>query len=169
MPDFGKITIGATSLALSANNKRFCKFTAPADLASVLSISAYLNRTGTGSGYGATAGIYTDSSGSPNSLVSNSEILVNSNLTRNSPQWYTVNYVTAPVLTPGAVYWLGVMTNNAILTYHDSGTTNQQASAADTYADGLAASFGTPTFAANEVSFYVTYQAAVTRRVFIIS
>lgn len=154
---FGKTDVGGTSEALSGENKRFCKFTAGSDLGSVASISAYLNRTGGGPAYAVTAGIYTDNSGAPDALVANSEILLTSDVTRNSPQWYTATYSTAPSLTAGNVYWLGVIADKDILTYYDSGSSNQQASNADTYADGLADPFGTPTYASQEMSTYVTY------------
>lgn len=163
MADYGKTTIGGTSESLAADTKRACKFTSPSDIGDVDSITVYANRTGTGAGYAIRGGIYTDSSGSPNALVANSDIEINSNIARNSPAWYSISYGTKPSLSPSTPYWLCVQAAKASLTYYDTGASNQQATRADTYSDGLADPFGaSPTFAAREMSIYVSYTAGTT-------
>ena len=127
MDDFGKTVVGGIGATLAADWKKFTKFTAPPDITDVDSISAYLNRTASGGQYAVKGGIYIDNAGAPDALVPNSEIVIDSNISRNSPQWYSVDYVTKPVLTPDAVYWIGVLTAKNIATYYDAGGTNQTA------------------------------------------
>ena len=132
MADYGKTTIGASSETIAAVTKRFCKFTAPADIGELDSITVYANRTATGSGYAIDGAVYTDNAGAPNALVANSAIQINANIARNAAAWYSVNYVTKPTLTPSAVYWLGLLATKASVTYFDAGTTGQEKSRADT-------------------------------------
>lgn len=163
MPTFGKPTTGASNEALGAGVKWFCMFTTPGNVAEIDSISAYVNRSGTGSGYAVRAGIYTNLNASPSALVSNSAIEISTNIARNAPAWYTGTYVTKPVLNPSTVYWLGVQAVKASLVYFDAGATGQQVQASDAYADGLAATFGTITAThAHEQSVYASYSVDFT-------
>ena len=158
MADYGKNTIGASTEAISADTKRACKFTAPADIGAVDSISVYVNRTGAGGGYAIRGGIYTDNAGAPDALVANSSIEISSNIARNASAWYSVSYVTKPNLTPGAVYWLVVQAAKAAITYFDTGASNQEATNADTYSDNLANPFGgSITYHAHAMSIYISY------------
>jgi hypothetical protein len=156
MAVFGYDTIGGSTASIAANNKRFWKFVAPVGIDQVDAISVYMDRSATGSGYAIDGAIYADSSGSPGALIANSAIQIHSNIARNSPAWYSVNYGTKPTLTPGNTYWIGVLATKAAITYHDAGGTNQQASRADTlpFDDPFGAS---PTFANNKGSCYLTY------------
>jgi hypothetical protein len=158
---FGFNAAGGSTKALNANTMRFSKFTAPSNTSGISSISAYLNRTATGGSYAVDAGIYTDSSGAPSTLVTNSQITLSSNINRNSPQWYTANYSTAPSLTPNSTYWLGVIAAKASVTYFDSGSSNQEASKSQTYGT-LPNSFGSPTYANNKMSVYISYNPTIT-------
>lgn len=156
MATFGNTATGGSTLALALDNKRFSRFQVPSDCHAITSLSAYLNRTGSGTAYDVRFGIYTDNSGAPNAFVSGSD-LIQSNIARNSPQTYTVTYSSPLNVTPGAYLWLGVQAAKAIVTYYNAGATNQQASAADTYSDGYASSFGTPTYANSSMEVYATY------------
>jgi len=151
---FGSQTT-TSSLSISVNNKRGCKFTAPSDVGAVVSISAYANRTATGSGYAVDAAIYADNAGAPGALVANSVINLSSNIARNAPAWYTGTYGTPPTLTPGAVYWLCQLHTKAGLTYYAAGGANQQGTNADTLP--FDDPFGTPSYANSAMAIYVTY------------
>lgn len=165
MPNYGKDTIGGSNEALAVDDKRACKFTAPSDIGGVDSISAYLNRTGTGSGYAIRGGIYTDNAGAPDALVANSAIEINANIARNAPAWYSVSYVTKPTLTPGAVYWLCVQAAKASVTYFATGAAGQEKDADDAYSDDLENPFGAVNNThAHEQSIYVSYTAGVTHQ-----
>lgn len=161
MPNFGRDTIAGAGGTLPNDWKKFVKFMAPSDITEADSISAYLNRTATGGQYAVKGGIYTDNAGAPDALVPNSEIVIDSNISRNSPQWYSIDYVTKPALTPSAVYWIGVQTNKNITTFYDAGGTNQTALKADEYTT-LDDPFGTPSYIDQEHSFYVSYTTGLT-------
>lgn len=161
MANYGKDTIGANYLSSLAGWKRFCKFTSPADIGEVDTIGAYLDRTSTGGGYAVTGGIYTDNAGAPDALVADSAIQLSSNISRNSPNWYTVDYSVKPVLQPDTVYWLGVhFEKGSCLIYYDAGDSNQFAtSLGDSYTDGLSDPFGSANYSAYAMSVYVSYIA----------
>ena len=157
MANFGRDTIGGIGATLTADWKKFTKFTAPSDIGEVDSISAYLNRTVTGGQYAVKGGIYTDNAGAPDALVPNSEIVIVANIARNNPQWYSIDYPTKPVLTPSAVYWIGVLTKKNIQTFYDAGGTNQMALRADSYGI-MDDPFGEPAgYGDQEHSFYASY------------
>lgn len=149
-----------TALAIAAVTKRGSKFTCPSDLGTVDAISAYCDRSATGPGYAVDCAIYTDNAGAPGSLVANSVITISTNITRNTPGWYTGTYSgTKPILTPGNVYWLVVLFTKAGSTYYAAGGTNQQASRLDTlpFDDPFG---GSPTYANYAMAIYVDYTLA---------
>jgi hypothetical protein len=151
-----------TALAIAAVTKCGSKFTCPSDLGTVNAISAYCDRSASGTGYAVDCAIYADSSGAPGALVANSAIQISSNITRNAAGWYTGTYSgTKPVLTPGNVYWLVALFTKAGSTYYAAGASNQQASLADTlpFDDPFGAS---PTYAAKAMAIYVTYALLAT-------
>lgn len=160
MAIFGYSSIGGSTQAIAAVTKRFWKFTTPASVGPVVSISAYCNRSASGSGYAVDAAIYTDNAGAPNGLVANSSIQLSSNIARNSPAWYPASYGTPPTLSPNTTYWIGVLFTKAGVTYHTSGGANQEASRADTlpFDDPFG---GSPTYANNQGSCYVVLGTAV--------
>ena len=159
MANYGKTAIGGSISGGLSNYKWACKFTAPSDIGDVDEILVYANRTTGGGPYSIRGGIYTDNGGAPDALVANSEIVINSNVAQNPAQWYSVAYSIKPTLTPDTVYWLCVQMNFAVNTYYDAGGTSQTALAADTYSDGLADPFGSPSYYDREISIYVTYTA----------
>lgn len=152
----GNTAVGGSSVAGSSNRLRLVKYVAPPDINQVDSMWAYLDRAGTGSGYAVRTVIYTDASGVPASLVSNSSIELETNVALNSPDWYDVAFTTKPVLTPGNVYWIGIHMARATTNYYDtaSGVGRQ---GDFTYSSGAPASWSSVTGDASQNRRYSIY------------
>ena len=157
MAIYGYDTIGANTGTNAVDGANFSSFVAPGGIGAIDSINVYANRTGAGGGYAIRGGLYTSSGGNPGILVSNSSIVISSNIARNAPAWYTVAYSTKPVLTPGATYWIGWQAAKESFYYYDTGATDQGIHAIDAYSDGLEDPFGGGTFQTVKMSVYLIF------------
>jgi len=167
MSTFGKITAGASNEALAAGDKRFCKFTTPADIGSVDEFFAYVDRAGSLDGYQVRAAVYADAAGVPGALVANSAIQLHQSIAKDTAAWYSIKYPRAakPSLTPSTAYWLGVQAVKAIKTYYDTGDAAQEKEGSDAYAGGIADPFGVVAAThAHAMSVYVVYTPVVAGR-----
>lgn len=102
----------------------------------------------------AKAGIYSDNSGAPDALsVASSEVTI----TSSAGSWFDFT-IADTALTASTDYWLAVIIGTQECGYfYDAGTNNQQANNADTYSDGFADPFGSPSYNDRDVSIYCTY------------
>jgi len=103
-------------------------------------------------------GIYSDSAGTPDSLLGSSDDL----LISDTEQWWTTTYTTPVAVTAGTYYWLTVhwSTEAGIFAgryYSTAGETNQTAYKSDTFADGLDATFGTATYENVQLAILAIY------------
>ena len=139
---FGKTTIGVFTTAMSGPQTIVSKYTAPA-AGTITSISVYLALA---SDNPWDLVLYSDSAGSPGTLLRSAS-------TTGVAGWNTVA-ITSYSMTLGEVLWMGTsISGNNLSVSWDTGATNQWAS----NTAYLAATFGTPTFAAQVLSVYVTY------------
>jgi hypothetical protein len=139
-------------LGLKKDNKRGSKFTL-SEKGYVTSLTFY-GKTGGGakSPFVVKGTIYSDSSGAPNALLGTTqEITISRTL-----QWWTANFAPSISLSAGD-YWLVLHNGTKVDGYYDTGATNQTAKNADTYSDGPADPFGTPTYTSRVFSIYANY------------
>jgi hypothetical protein len=145
---FGNATIGGSTQSVSAPQTIVCKFTAP-EVGDITSITIWLSGSSLPSGPKVV--LYSDSAGSPSSLLRSSATFT------PAGGWNAIS-ITAYSMSAGEVLWLGVAAsgNNIVYAYR-SGTTNQlgQRSA------DAPNPFGTPTFSAQELSVYANYSTVV--------
>jgi len=145
---FGKTTIGGSTTQVDNPHTIVCKFTAP-EAGNITSITIWLDGVSLPSGPRVV--LYSDSAGSPSSL------LRNATFTR-AGGWNTVP-ITAYSMTVGEVLWLGITASGDSMIYAwDTGVTNQFAQRAVYLPDP----FGTPTFGAREMSVYANYTTVAT-------
>jgi hypothetical protein len=149
-PNFGKKTIGGSNLTIPANYKQATKFT----LAAATTITAILAYGHASAGtISARALIHADSAGSPGALLATTRETAGIDTT---PAWRTFD-TPIPINLPAGDYWLGVIVSASATFYFDAGSTDQTAFNTDTYADGPANPFGTPTLRQDtEYSIYAT-------------
>jgi RHS repeat-associated protein len=140
----GKITTGASNNKLAANFKSGNKVTLTTQ-GRFTKISADLDGNGTGSGsQNVRALIYADSSGSPGALKATS---VQVTIVKGRARGW-VDFTISPAVTlPAGDYWLVLHSGtNANITRRFGDTvTGAERNNADTYSDGAADPFGTPT------------------------
>jgi RHS repeat-associated protein len=152
----GKTTIGSSNNKLAANFKSGNKVTLTQQ-ARVTKISAYLDGNGTGSGSQLVrALIYADSSGAPGARKATSvEVSIAKG---RAAGWVDFTISPAVVLPPGD-YWLVLHsggTANITRRFGDT-VTGAERNNTDTYTDGAADPFGTPTTGNWSWSTYATY------------
>lgn len=172
MATMGYTTIGGGARTFQTNGACLgCLFTAPADIAQVTSIHAYLDQTGVhGSGVDIPARLIiyeydADNTTKPKALVANSDIEVTTAMVESTPQWYVGTYPTKPFLTAGAQYWLCVQCERFFNYYIDGGASDQLTegrSGFSAYARGAPDPWTdeystTPATDSKKVSIYVTY------------
>ena len=122
-----------------------------------LTFRARLSAIGTGTAKGV---IYSDSSGSPGSLLAVTDEVI---FTNTTPEWITANFTGQNQIniSSGTQYWIGFHQQDPgtinIVRVQSIGTSNAQVSDTDTYSDGTASSWGTPTWLTGPLSVYVTY------------
>jgi hypothetical protein len=172
---FGVTTPGAlVDTALAANFKDVSKYTAP-QAGNVTKITVYLSGTagmgGFGDGlfgdglFGDSPGgsqvmrgvLYTDSAGSPSALLGTSnEVTIPSG---QADGWVDFAFPTPVAISAGAIWMGGIFgtTTGIINLTRETAAANTEAYNADTYSDGAANPFGTPTFASFLYSIYATY------------
>lgn len=152
----GKTTIGASNNKLAANLKSGNKVTLTQQ-ARVTKISAYLDGNGTGNGSQLVrAVIYADSSGAPGARKAvSAEVSIAKG---RAAGWVDFTISPAVVLPPGD-YWLVLhsgATANIIRRFGDT-LSGAERNNTDTYSDGAADPFGTPTTGNWSWSTYATY------------
>jgi hypothetical protein len=104
--------------------------------------------------------IYSDSAGSPNTLLGTSDEVNRDSW--NMREWLDLTFSTGVALTAGT-YWLGIHAgaqDNGSFFYFDT-LAGKWAYNFDTYADGAGAGFGTATTQVKNLSIYATYTAGV--------
>jgi len=145
---FGKTTIGGLTTQINNPHTIVCKFTAP-EAGNITSITIWLDGGSLPSGPRVV--LYSDSAGSPSSLLRNATFTP-------AGGWNTVP-ITAYSMTAGEVLWLGTTASGDSTIYAwDTGTTNQFAQR-EAY---LSDPFGTATFSAKDMSVYANYTTVAT-------
>jgi hypothetical protein len=143
---FGKTTVGASNFGFTGYleaSRYQCGMTG-----SVTKISLYLS--GGTTGRYARVAIYSDNSGAPNNLLSQS-----SQQEINSNGWYNFTGFNVAV-TNNVYYWLAFQISSSGLQYrYDAGVTNQHAYRAYTYGS-FPSSFGSPTYGIEAQSIYAS-------------
>lgn len=117
-PVLGFISIGGTisPAPISFDNYYGCRFVSSSS-GIITSMSAYLSSTGIGN---ITFGIYSDSSGTPGSLLATS---TTTGSFTTSPAWTSGDISYA--ITSGTAYWLSIFGDDNTYYYYDAGSTNQ--------------------------------------------
>jgi len=148
---FGKTTSGANTMTFWGNEKEFARFQLlGSGTVSVAKITFYC-RTQSGT-IRIRTGIYSDSSGSPNTLLGQTQEVV----VDTTWGWRDFVFSTPVTLSRGAWYWLGEQSNGNGEFKYDKIGKNYHAYAYDSYADGLASTFGTHGKDDAEMSIYAT-------------
>jgi len=142
---FGRNATGATSIGFSnANEKTVSRFelTVGDSIEYLIASHSAANSTVKLKGV-----IYADNAGEPGALIATTVERVGVDVA-----WNVLTFASAVALSPG-FYWLGVIANTN-LTANGMGTTGINRTNADTYSDGPANPFGTPTTATAERPIY---------------
>ena len=98
------------------------------------------------------AGIYRDNSGTPSTLVGESEEV----MVPPIDGWYEFNF-PFPISLLAGYYWLSILQLEKIVIFYDSGTINQFAENGDSYSDGFSNPFGGSNYEDWAMSIYATY------------
>ncbi|KKN47284.1 hypothetical protein LCGC14_0664470, partial [marine sediment metagenome] len=156
---FGYETIGATKYTRVKDTKSGSKFTISED-GDLTTIFAYLELGGGAKNpKTARAAIYSDSSGSPNTLLGESG---QRTITRTL-QWWDFTFSPPISLDANTPYWLVIHTATKIDMYGDIGSANQRSYNDDAYSDNADDPFnlGDPTTQDNvQLSIYASYDIA---------
>lgn len=134
----GQNTIGADVTGIGGNQKRTCRYVAPAATtltkvycycrSSVVTISAK-------------AVIYSDDEGDADALLAVSDELSGID---NTPAWREFTLSTPLAIAAGTAYHIGLIVNAVTVIYTDTGAADQSRANVDTYSDGPSDPFGTP-------------------------
>jgi hypothetical protein len=148
---FGRTDTGNTTQGYSANQKAANIFTAGAT-GQLSKITVRLKRNTT-SGK-ARAALYANSSGAPGALIAQTQEVTVTTTTG----WFDFPFLLGayPSVVNGTAYWLAILTDEAytLRVNNTTGTINYNA---DTYSDGFANPFGTPsTTASRQICIYAT-------------
>jgi len=160
MATFGKTAIGGTTAVIGLDAKRVAKFTL-AEACSVSKLSVYVSGDGSGVGDQVMKGIIYDddgAAGAPGTLLGTSnEVTVTDG---QAAGWVDLTFASPIALTAGD-YHLGLITgaNTNTIKYRYDTVVGIGSNNADTYSDGPANPFGTPTSGDREMSIYATYTA----------
>ena len=157
MPTFGKLTDGANSNTSSVDRRAASQAT-PQFNGQVSSITfrIWLDSAGTTNAKGV---IYSDSAGSPGTLLATSDEIT---VTNTTEQALTANFSGANriYITGGTPYWIGFIQKDpgvpSVIRSQD-GTASLQASDTDTYATGPTTPWGAATLISGPLDVYVTY------------
>ena len=146
----------ATTVTANANAKHGAVHTIPDNDLTVERLGFFVNAALAANVKGV---IYeVDGSNNPTGLVA-----VSDEVTSLRRGWNEVEFSSPPVLTAGDSYWIGVITDTAFvyrLGRHGA-TPAASSSGSDTYADGPADPFGTPSALGNNVPIYVIGSQAI--------
>lgn len=155
----GYQSIGGSSSGINKDNKQGSKFTSNI-AGTVQNITVYLGLGGGAkSPFTFRCGVYTDSAGTPNTLEGTQS---DEGTVPSADAWVTVAWSSGnPTFSATTVYWLVCIVATKTDFWVGTGTTNQEVTVADTYADGMADPFGgTPAYADEEVSVYAGVDGA---------
>lgn len=149
----GKTTIGGTTRTTGGNNSFATQVTLAGG--TYTSMSAYIDLDLLTRG--ATCAVYTDSAGSPGTLVAaTSETTVSA---AGTPAWVTFNFATAQTIAAGT-YWLAINFNGGGFTwtlYYDAGgAATGVRDNPDTYSDGFESPWAGGTAVTDNYSIYIT-------------
>ncbi|HWM43608.1 MAG TPA: hypothetical protein VNP36_14325, partial [Burkholderiales bacterium] len=157
VPGWGKASIGGSWTGIGANVKR-CTIYTSTFTGTVSKLTAYLDGNGTGTGNQVMkAVIYTAPLGTPDALISTSaEVTV----VKGSPAaWRDFPFSSPPSVTSGTLYCLGIHSgsaNQSARYAHDTAADSLKWNSGDTYSDGPASPFGTPTIGSKDMSIYAS-------------
>lgn len=158
MATFGYTTAYSSSSSSSVDRRSASPAT-PSSSGTVSSLTFRARLSAAGTAY-AKGVIYSDNSGSPGTLLAVTDEISFTNTTQD---WQTANFSGANAISiaSGTQYWIGFHQQDPgtpnIVRVQSTGTADAQASEADTYSDGPAADWGTPTLQTGPLSVYVTY------------
>jgi hypothetical protein len=152
---FGKTTIGANSDVAVANRKRVNRYVLSGN-ATVTKLSVYLQPTSVSGTQALEGVIYTDSSGSPSSLIATSNQLTFAST--NAAGWYDLTFATPPQLTAGT-YWIGFMSGSTsdVAGFRWDSVSADRALSTNTFTSGPSNPFGSFTTDSEQMSLYATY------------
>lgn len=155
MATFGNAeTIAGTANTLStdsfaANQGVGCRFTAPADCASITSLTAYVGYLSTAN---AKACVWTDAS--PGVLVANG--VSGATAGTNGRGYYVFTFATPPTVTPNTVYRFGLVASVDIdFSYKAGAAAQQRYDSSNTYSSP--GNLDATSDDANEDGWYMTY------------
>lgn len=155
---FGKTSSGPFWNNNGSDSKQAVKFTLALNGQLVLKLSAYLDGNGPGAGsQNVKAVIYSDAAGAPGVLLATSAQQVIAHA--QAAGWIDFTFATPPLLAAGT-YWLGLIfdvNSNVSRWAYDNGAANQWAFNSDSYSDGPANPFGTPSYGNVVFSIYATF------------
>jgi hypothetical protein len=153
---FGKTNVGAKSEWFGANKKRVNRYELPSPGGTVSKLSVYLATTGNAGVQLLKGVIYSDSSGSPNALLGESEQITFTST--SSAGWYDLKF-PSPVKLAAGFYWIGVFTGEQekVAGYRFDSVTNSRDYNNNTYTSGASNPFGAFTTNSEQMSLYATY------------
>jgi hypothetical protein len=154
---FGDTTPGASWDALPANTKRAAKFTATAG--SVTKVDAYVSGSSTNGSQAIKAVIYSDSGGSPQTLLGTSNAVT---VTKNqTARWVDFTF-PSPVSVSAGSLWIGFIANttSGIARIAYTSSTGGLRFNNDTYSDGAANPFGSASSANEHFTIYASLAPA---------
>ncbi len=154
-PTFGKTTVGASSETFAANRKRVNRYALPT-AGSVTKLSIYLAPTTTSGSQVMEGIVYSDSSGTPSTLLGTSQPLTFTSTSETG--WYELKFATPLNLAAGN-YWIGVITgaNSGVAGYRYDSVSGSRDYNTNTYTSGPTSTFGTVTPDSEQMSLYATY------------
>jgi hypothetical protein len=157
MPIFGYNTIGGSSHT-SALNQASVGIYALSQNGSVSKLTAYLS----GATHNVKGLIYSDSSGTPNALLGTS----NPTSVNSLGAWFDLTFSSSVALTTGN-YWLGVIGDGSDVWVFDSGSSNLNYDAANSYAAPSNPFVSGSTAGSLNMSVYATYTVGSSGSLFV--
>lgn len=138
--NFGNQVLGAALVQMPpGNHKAVCRF--QNNTGNTVSVSKLWTKWGSTTSTKIKGVIYSDSSGTPDSLLATSSELIG-----HGPGWTALDFSPALSVAPGQYVWAGVIADATDVCDQCVGT-GQIYYNPDTYADGPSSSFGTPSIA----------------------
>jgi hypothetical protein len=152
---FGTTSVGGSSDTFSANLKRVNGYSLPV-AGSVSKLTIYLVPTSTSGQANIKGVIYSDSGGSPSSLLAVTGELVFSST--QSAGWYDLKLPAAVNLAAGN-YWIGVITGGTtgVAGFRYANASGSRDKNSNTYTAGPSNPFGSFTSDGEQMSLYATY------------
>ncbi len=155
---FGNTAVGASSDVFSAERKRVSRYELPVS-GSITKLSIYLAPTAT-SGQQLLRGlIYSDSGGTPETLLGASEALTFNST--DAAGWYELTFPTPLSLAAGN-YWIGVMSGatGGVAGFRYNSVSGSRDYNSNAYASGPSNPFGSVSTDSEQMSLYATYTSS---------